>query len=90
VTLPVAALGAARLTPRAVITIEAKGGGRIVVRAVADEVDKFEGQLPFVWAPNSPSSQSLTHRSAPSQRPAVVELQPEDDDRRPGERRVTT
>jgi hypothetical protein len=60
VTLPVAALGAARLTPRAVITIEAKGGGRIVVRAVGDEVDKFEGQLPFVWLPNSPSSQSLT------------------------------
>jgi formylmethanofuran dehydrogenase subunit D len=60
VRLPVAALDAARLILRAVITIEAEGGGRIVVRAVADEVDKFEGQLPFVWVPNAPSSQSLT------------------------------
>lgn len=53
VTLPVSVLGEAHLRPGAVITVEAEGPGRIVVRAVDDELEAFIGALPGVWPPDA-------------------------------------
>lgn len=50
VTVPVAALGGARLGPGAVVSVEADGPGRIIVRGIDDEFDEFVGGVADVVA----------------------------------------
>ncbi len=53
VTLPVAALERAHLGAGSRVVIEAEGPGRIVVRAVDDDFDRFVGCLAGVWGPGA-------------------------------------
>jgi len=48
--VPVAALGGGRLGPGAVVSVEADGPGRIIVRGIDDEFDEFVGGVAGVVA----------------------------------------
>ena len=52
-TLPVSALAAAQLDAGTLVTVEADGPGRIVVRAVDDEFEQLVGALTGVWPPDA-------------------------------------
>lgn len=53
VTLPVAALQRAHLGAGSRVVIEAEGPGRIVVRGVDDDFDRFVGCVTGVWRPGA-------------------------------------
>lgn len=51
VTLPAATLASAHLGAGSRVAIEAEGPGRIVIRAVHDDFERFVGCVTGVWPP---------------------------------------